>query len=76
VCPKKKPGHSDLNEATSDIFWHWRLCNSLDEHPQEIEARRYRRILDKLQSNIEKSRNDEREFNRMMQAQDAMRGRR
>ena len=59
VCPKKKPGHSDLSEAAAEIFWHWRLCDALDDHPDDIYAKRYRRILDTLKSNIEQSREDE-----------------
>lgn len=60
VCPKKKPGYCDFNEAAAEVYWNWRLCNSMDDHPPEMEARRFRRLLDKLQHNIENAREDSR----------------
>jgi hypothetical protein len=60
ICPKVRPGHSDLNKQASEVFWHWWYCNKIDQHPQEIEARRFRRMLDALQLDIEKSHEDAR----------------
>jgi hypothetical protein len=65
VCPKVKPGHSDLTPQASEVFWHWWYCNKLDEHPQEIEARRFRRILDAIRDEIDKS-HDESRMGEMM----------
>jgi hypothetical protein len=52
VCPKKKPGHSDLTPKAADIFWYWRLCENLDDHPDDLWAKRYRRMLDQVVTEV------------------------
>ena len=54
ICPKVRPGHSDLNDQAMEIFLHWRMCRSLDEWPDDFQVKRYRRILDGIVSEHER----------------------
>ena len=57
-CVKVRPGHSDFDEVTGEIYQLWRLCNALDEHPDDRHYKRYRRILDSMKENIERHREE------------------
>jgi hypothetical protein len=52
VCPKGKPGLREFTKDMAEVYWHWRLCCAMDEHPDDKWAKRYRRILEGLQRSI------------------------
>jgi hypothetical protein len=49
ICPKGKPGHSDLTAENLEIFRLYRFCKSIDEWPDDIEFRRYRSLLEEIE---------------------------
>ena len=46
ICPKVRPGHSDFTPEAEEIYWYWRLCCNLDDHPDDAWYKRWRRLLD------------------------------
>jgi hypothetical protein len=40
----------------AEVFWHWRLCCAMDNHPDDMWAKRFRRILDALKKTIDAKR--------------------
>jgi hypothetical protein len=56
VCPKGKPGLKEFNPDMAEVFWHWRLCCAMDNHPDDMWAKRFRRILDALKKTIDAKR--------------------
>lgn len=75
VCPKVRPGYSDFSEAASEVYWHWRMCNELDSHPPEPEAKRFRKILDSIEAKVENEREQEQHEDRMEELKRARNGR-
>jgi len=53
VCPKVRPGHSDLSETAQDIYDDWRLAKALDEPPKGPWAKVYHGLLDRLVAQIQ-----------------------
>jgi len=56
VCPKGKPGQSDFTPETLEIFQYWCLCRSLDDHPDDLWYKRWKRILDEIVEDVKKER--------------------
>ena len=56
ICPKGKPGESDFSPDAAEIYWYWRLCNNLDDHPNDMWYKRWKRLLDGLVKDIERKR--------------------
>lgn len=49
VCPKGKPGHSDLTPENTEIVRLYLFCKSIGQWPEDIEFQRYRNLLDEVQ---------------------------
>ena len=53
VCPKVRPGHSDLTEANMRLFADYLYCRSIDRWPDDDHSRRYRLIIDSVYAEAE-----------------------
>lgn len=60
VCPKGKPGKTEFIPAAAEVFWYWRLCESLGDHPDDPWVKRYRKMLERLSDRVKYERAERR----------------
>lgn len=58
ICPKGKPGQKEFSDDAAEIYWYWRLCCNLEDHPEDVWYKRWRRILDGVAAEVHQKRQD------------------